>query len=160
VLGIAMRPPPEAFTPLPEDLHPDMTTRERVALQTRPQACMSCHRVVNPLGFTLEKFDAVGRYREKENGKPVDASGTYQTRTGETVTFTGVRDLAAFLAASEEVHAAFVTQLFHHVVQQPVRAYGPLTLDDLRKSFAQNGYDVRKLMVDIMVTAALPKPRT
>jgi mono/diheme cytochrome c family protein len=159
VLGIAMRPPPEAFTPLPEDLHPGLTTRERVALQTKPQACMSCHRVVNPLGFTLEKFDAVGRYREKENGKPVDATGAYQTRAGDTVTFADVRDLAAFLADSEEVHTAFVTQVFHHLVQQPVRAYGPNTLAGLKTSFAKDGFDVRKLMVEIMATAALP-PRS
>jgi hypothetical protein len=97
--------------------------------------------------------------REKENGKPVDSTGAYQTRTGDTVTFAGVRDLAAFLAGSEEVHAAFVTQLFHHLVQQPVRAYGPNTLTELKRSFAKDGFDVRKLMVEIMATAALP-PRS
>jgi len=61
VLGVPLRPPPEAFTPLPAELHPELTTRERVALQTRPQHCQSCHEVINPLGFTLENFDAVGR---------------------------------------------------------------------------------------------------
>src|SRR5439155_21611092 len=63
VLGVPLRPPPEAFTPLPAELHPELTTRERVALQTKPQQCQSCHEVINPLGFTLENFDAVGRYR-------------------------------------------------------------------------------------------------
>src|SRR5205085_3429512 len=83
VLGVAMRPPPDAFTPLAEDLHPGLTTRERVALQTKPANCQSCHNVINPLGFTLEKFDAVGRYRTQENGKPVDASGAYETHSGQ-----------------------------------------------------------------------------
>ena len=73
---MTMRPPPEAFTPLAEDLHPKLTTRERVALQTKPMACVSCHSIINPLGFTLENFDAVGRYRLKENDKQVDASGS------------------------------------------------------------------------------------
>src|SRR5437588_9416731 len=98
VLGQSLRPPPEAFTPLAPNLHPGLTTRERVALQTSSQACQSCHSMINPLGFTLEHFDAVGRYQDKEKGKPIDATGAYLTRTGERVTFAGVRDLARYLA--------------------------------------------------------------
>ncbi len=45
-------------------------------------------------GFTLEHFDAVGRFRDEENGKPIDATGGYQTRAGETVKFAGARELA------------------------------------------------------------------
>ncbi|MBO0700171.1 MAG: DUF1592 domain-containing protein, partial [Zavarzinella sp.] len=107
VLGRTLRPPMDAFTPLPEDLHPTLTTRDRVALQTKGENCQACHGLINPLGFTLEHFDAVGRWRESENGKPVDASGAYQTRTGETVTFNGARDLAKFLAGNDEVQGAF-----------------------------------------------------
>src|SRR5262249_11643899 len=51
VLGQTLRPPPEAFTPLPAESHPELTTRERVTLQTRPQACVVCHGMINPLGF-------------------------------------------------------------------------------------------------------------
>src|SRR5262249_23614769 len=131
VLGLSLRPPPEAFTPLAEELHPELTTRERVAFQTRPQACQACHGVINPLGFTLEHFDAVGRYRDRDNGKPVDAAGAYVTRTGEAVKFAGVRDFAEFLAGSDEVQTAFAEQVFHHLVKQPVRAYGPRQLADL-----------------------------
>src|SRR5205814_4403356 len=122
VLGITLRPPNEAFTPLPPNLHPNLTTRERVLLQTKPAACVSCHGMINPLGFTLEHFDAVGRYRETDRGKPVDDTGSYQTRSGEVVKFGGVQDLARYLAGSEEVPAAFAEQLFHHVAKQPVRA--------------------------------------
>jgi Protein of unknown function (DUF1585)/Protein of unknown function (DUF1588) len=121
---------------------------------------MACHGVINPLGFTLEHFDAVGRYREKDNAKPIDATGSYQPRTGEKVTFAGVRDLAKFLAGSEEVHAAFIEQLFHHLVQQPVRAYGSNKLADLRASFAASDYNVRKLAVEILASSALtPRDR-
>jgi hypothetical protein len=155
VLGQSLRPPPEAFVPLPVEAHPELTTRERVALQTKPEACKSCHNMINPLGFTLENFDAVGRFREAENGKPIDASGGYLTRSGQTVKFAGVRDLAEFLADSPEVHEAFVEQVFHHLVKQPVRAYGPNRLDEMRQTFAQNGFSVRKLMVDIMADTAL-----
>src|SRR5205814_315150 len=98
LLGRTLRPPPQAFTPIPASLHPNMTTRQRVALQTQSAPCMSCHSMINPLGFTLEKFDAIGRLRAQENGQPVDSSGSYQSRDGKTIQFKGVRDLARFLA--------------------------------------------------------------
>ncbi|QDV38904.1 DUF1592 domain-containing protein [Tautonia plasticadhaerens] len=160
VLGQRLRPPPVAVSPLAPDLHQDLTTRERVALQTSPESCMSCHGMINPLGFALERFDAVGRFRPEEKGKPVDASGLYKTRTGETATFEGVRELAEFLASSEEVHDAFVEQVFQHLVKQPVRAYGPDTLADLRGDFAADGYNIRELLVEIVSrTALVPRQR-
>jgi hypothetical protein len=159
VLGRSLRPPPEAASPLPPDLHPDLTTRERVALQTRPASCITCHGMINPLGFPLENFDAVGRFRNEEGGKSIDATGTYQTRTGDLVTFNGVQELATFLAGSEETHEAFVEQVFHHLIKQPIRAYGPRTLADLRESFARDGYNIRKLAVEAVAASALA-PRT
>jgi hypothetical protein len=155
VLGQMLRPPPEAFAPLAPNLHPDLTTRERVTLQTRPQACQSCHGVINPLGFTLENFDALGRYRDKEKGRPVDAKGTYETRTGKVVTFDGLRDLATFLAKSEETQDAFIERLFHFLVKQPVRAFGPRKREVLRRSFADNEYNMRRLMTAIIAESAL-----
>jgi cytochrome c553 len=155
VLGISLRPPPEAVAPLAPDLHPTLTTRERVTLQTRPAGCMTCHGVINPLGFTLEQFDAVGRLRDKDHGKPVDATGSYRTRDGKNVNINGARELAAFVAGSPEAHEAFAEQLFHHLVQQPVRAYGPTRLEELRKRFAADGFHIRKLAVEILAATAL-----
>ena len=68
VLGRSLRPPPAAQVPLAPELHPELTTRERVTLQTSPASCTTCHGMINPLGFALENFDAVGRYRKAENG--------------------------------------------------------------------------------------------
>ena len=155
VLGRSLRPPPEAVSPLPVELHANMTTRDRISLQTKPEACQSCHTMINPLGFTLENFDAVGRFRDDEAGKPIDTSGGYLTRTGDFVKFAGVRDLATFLANSDETHAAFVEQLFHYLVKQPIRAHGQQTLAKLRKSFVANEFNIRRLAVDIVTTAAL-----
>jgi cytochrome c553 len=157
ILGVTLRPPQDAFTPLPADLHPTLTTRERVALQTKPAACITCHGVINPLGFTLENFDAIGQYRERENGKPINASGSYQTKVGSEAKFTGPVEMAKYLASSDEVHAAFVEKLFHHTIKQPVRAYGPQKLDELRKTFVQGNYNMRKLLVEIAVAGAMPK---
>jgi mono/diheme cytochrome c family protein len=155
VLGLTLRPPPEAAAPLAPDLHPQLTTRERVLLQTKPQACQTCHGMINPLGFPMEHFDAVGRFREQEKERPIDATGFYQTRAGKVEKFAGVRELAAFLAGSEETHEAFAEQLFHYLVKQPVRAYGPRKLAELRRSFADNGYNVRKLVVTSVAESAL-----
>jgi cytochrome c553 len=154
VLGQSLKPPPEAVAPLPADLHPDLTTRERVVMQTQAAACMTCHGIINPLGFTLEHFDAVGRYRTEDRGKAVDSAGAYLTTSGKHVQVKGAKELARFVADSDEAHEAFVEQLFHHLVQQPVRAYGPNTLDDLQKSFAAEGFHVRKLIVKVMSTTA------
>jgi len=155
VLGRVLRPPPEAIAPLAPDLHPDLTTRQRVAVQTKLESCQSCHGMINPLGFTLEHFDAVGRYRNEERGRPINAAGSYETRAGDLVRFDGARDIAAFLAGSEEAHTAFVQQLFHYLVKQPVRAFGYQELADLRRYFTAHDCNIRKLMVKIMATSAL-----
>jgi cytochrome c553 len=156
LLGRALKPPPEAMTPLAPAQHPDMTTRERIALQTQSDSCMVCHETINPLGFALENFDAVGRFRREEQGKPIDSSGAYQTRSGQVEKFNGVRELANFLASSDEVYSAFIEQLFHHLIKQPVQAYGPHRLDELLASFKQNGYNIRKLAIEIVAGAAMP----
>ena len=156
VLGRKLRPPPEAVTPLAPDLHADLTTRERIALQTGSQMCATCHAMINPLGFTLENFDAVGRFRDVEKGKPIDATGLYRTRTGQTAKFAGPKELASFLAGSDETHAAFALQLFHHLVKQPVLAYGPNRHAELKQSFVSQQFNIRKLAVEIVAGAALP----
>jgi hypothetical protein len=123
-------------------------------LQTSQGSCVTCHAVVNPLGFALEQFDAVGQIRLKENGKPIDVSGRYETRSGATAEFTGARQLATFLANSEEVHSAFSQQMFQHFVKQPVRAYGLQMPTELRQKFVQSGYNIRKLVVEVAVIAS------
>ena len=154
ILGVSLRPPNEAFVPLPPDKHPDLTTRQRVTLQTKGESCVGCHGVINPIGFALENFDAVGRHREKDAGKPIDVSGTYETRAGPIAKFDGPRQLATYLAGSEDVHGAFTQQMFQHLVKQSVRAYGLQKPAELRQTFVQNGYSVKKLIVEIAAIAA------
>jgi hypothetical protein len=158
VLGKSLRPPPEAVAPLAPDLHPSLSTRERVALQTSPKSCQTCHGMINPLGFTLEHFDAVGRYQSEDQGRPIDTTGAYVTRSGEVLKFAGVRDLATYLAGNQETHAAFVEQLFHHLVKQPIRAFGSQELASLLQSFSAHDCNIRKLMVEIMASTALAAP--
>lgn len=154
LLGRVLKPPPVAVAPLDEGFDPAMTTRQRVAFQTKPQSCQTCHALINPLGFSLEHYDAVGRYRDNEKGQPIDARGAYKTLDGRMVEFNGARELAEQLAESEEVHRSFVEQLFHYIVKQPVGAYGSEQLPNLTKSFVQKEFNVQKLLVEILRTTA------
>lgn len=160
VLGNTLKPPQEAISPLAPDQHPELTTRERVALQTQAVACQTCHTMINPLGFALEEFDPIGRYRKTEirggTAKPIDASGSYLPREGQEKTFRGARELAAYVAESRDAQEAFVQSLFHALVKQPARAWGPDTLERLRGSFVASGFSIPRLLVDIMLVAALP----
>lgn len=157
MLGRMLAPPPEAFTPLAPSLHPTLTTRQRVELQTKPDSCNSCHSMINPLGFPFEKYDAIGRLRKEENGKPINSAGLYIARDGSTAKFSDATDLAKYIAESDEAHAAFTEKLFHHLTKQPVRAYGAKTLSNLQESFKKDNYNIRSLMVAIMM-AATPEP--
>jgi len=149
VLGRLLKPPPEAVTPLPIEVQPDLTTRERVLLQTSPEECAGCHALINPLGFALENFDPIGRFRLEDRGRPVNAEGTYTSRTGEVVLFEGSQQLAEFLVASPEATAAFTRQLFQHLVQQAPAAWGPGTQDRLVEDFRASGCHIRRLAVRI-----------
>ncbi len=160
VLGNVLKPPQEAISPLAADLHPELTTRERIDLQTSPAACQTCHSLINPLGFALEDFDAVGRYRRTESigdhERAIDATGGYHPRTGEPLHFRGGRELGTSVAVSRDAAEAFVQNLFHAVVKQPIRAWGPDTLDHLVDRFIAAEYSIRRLLVEILLVAASP----
>ena len=158
LLGRTLKPPPQATEFKDADFDPGMTTREKVALITKPAACQSCHQVINPLGFSLEHFDAVGRYREKEQKKPINAVSPYTTTAGKTVKLDGAKRLARLIADSRQAQGAFVDQLFHQAVKQPINAYGPTARDDLIKVFAASDYHIQKLLIEIMKVSVLYRP--
>ena len=155
IVGRALKPPPMAMTFKDADFAPNLTMREKVAQLTRSQACQACHSVINPLGFSLEQYDAVGRFRTSEGDRPIDAVSNYTTDDGETIRLTGARDLAQFAADSEQAQNAFIEQLFNQIVKQPMLAYGPNVLNHLRQSFVESSFNVRKLLVDIATVSAL-----
>jgi mono/diheme cytochrome c family protein len=154
VLGRGLKPPPMAIQFMDGRFDPSLTMREKVTELTSPDNCMSCHSIINPLGFSLEMYDAVGRLRKEDNGKPVDSSSLYQALTGEEVSITGPRDVAQYAVQSDAAKTGFIEQLFHHMIKQPVNAYGPNLMDQLEKSFDGTDYHIRKLMVEIMLRTA------
>jgi hypothetical protein len=126
-----------------------------VAELTRPQACQTCHSVINPLGFSLEHFDAVGRFRTLENDKDINSVSDYTTNEGETIRLAGARDVGRFAAESEHAQNAFIEHLFHQLVKQPVLAYGPDVMGRLRQSFVASGFNIQNLLVDIATISSL-----
>jgi len=77
VLGMAPPPPPADVPPLEKEGHAlsGATLREQLAAHVASPTCASCHVRMDPLGLSLENFDAIGRWRELDAGKPIDASG-------------------------------------------------------------------------------------
>ncbi len=150
-----LNPPPNAILFKDATFDPHMTMRERVTELTKDQACMSCHGVINPLGFSLENFDAIGRFQTKEKDREIDPASDFATADGQSIRLTSARDLAEYAAASDEAQIGFVEQLFHHTIKQPAAAYGPETLKNLHRTFAASQYNIRELLVEMTVVAAM-----
>jgi hypothetical protein len=155
IVGRVLKPPPMAVAFKEADFAPNLTMRQKIEELTRPQACQTCHSVINPLGFSLEHYDAVGRFRSKDGDKPVNAESDYIMDDGSKVRLTGARDIATFAMNSEHAQNTFVEQLFHALVKQPIAAYGADVHERLRKSFVASGFNIQKLATEIVATASL-----
>ena len=150
LLGRTLRPPPANFAPISAAAHPDLTTRERVSLQTKPDLLQQLPRNHQPAGLHFGTVRCDRKLRDTENGKPIDATGSYHPRSGAAVTFTGAKDLARYLANSDDARSAFVEKLFLNVAKQPVLAFGPTKLADLERIFPKKQCSIRSLLVDMV----------
>lgn len=151
---MSLKPPKKAVIFEDSHFNPKLTMREKITELTRSGACMTCHSMINPLGFSLENFDAVGRWRTKDNNKPVNPVSEFSTHEGTMVRLAGPRDIVDYVAANPSGHRAFIRHLFHHLIKQDPTAYGPQTLDNLQRDFAANGCNIQKLIVEIALVAA------
>ena len=129
--------------------------REKVTELTSPAACMGCHSTINPLGFSLEHFDGVGRFRTKDNEKPVDTESDFMTGDGDTIRIKSARDVANYAVNSEEAHRGFARQLFQHVTKQAPEAYAPGTLVQLREQFESSDFNIQELVLAIVERTVL-----
>jgi hypothetical protein len=74
------------------------TNRDNYERVTSADLCRTCHAVINPVGFAFEHYDTFGRYRDLDNGLPIDSSAVIGTDT-----FAGAHEMIDYLAASEQV---------------------------------------------------------
>jgi hypothetical protein len=96
-------PPPPPDVPILDDTADNqggrmLTTRERMELHRKNPVCASCHSQIDPLGFALENFDAVGKWRTSSDGAPIDPSATFPDGTR----FEGVAGLRTLMASHQE----------------------------------------------------------
>jgi hypothetical protein len=155
ILGRMLKPPPMAIAFMDDKFDPSFTMREKVTELTSKPACMSCHVTINPLGFSFERFDAVGRMRATDNRKPVDPVSDYTAADGSVLKLTGARDVGVHAAESQAGQAGFVRNLFHSLVKQPPAAYSPELVGQLTDKFRADNFHVRNLAVEVAVVAAL-----
>ncbi len=159
LMGRTLKEPPQATEFVSADFEEGLTIREKVTLITEPTACAGCHNIINPLGFSLENFDAVGRYRNQEVGKAINAVANYNTVDGESVELAGATGLAELISTSPQAHGAFVDHLFHQAVKQPINAYGDSLREELITQFQNSGFNIQQLLVNIVRESALFNPQ-
>lgn len=154
IVGRQLKPPPNAIQFSDAHFDPSLSMREKVTKFTSDSACMACHAIINPLGFSLEHFDGIGRWRTKEHDKPIDAESDFDDDAGDTVRLTGARDVAELAVNSPLSRKAFIRQLFQHEVKQDTSAYGMYALDNLETSFSESDCHIRNLLAEIAVMAS------
>ena len=154
VLGTPPPDPPPGVPELEETNTADAkaTLREQLELHRESATCASCHRVMDQLGFGLEQFDAIGRYREIEDGKPVDATG--QLPGGRN--FDGAAELTKMLANSEREAFAktAIEKMLGFAIGRELTPDDRCTIDEIVAKSKKN--DFRLIDLVLAVTKSRP----
>ena len=106
-IGMPSKPPPPDVPVLDENkVNASLSIRERLAAHRANPACANCHDRMDPIGFALENFDAVGRWREFEDGRAIDVAGGLPDGS----TFDGVAKLEDGLLSRPELFVRTLTE--------------------------------------------------
>jgi hypothetical protein len=149
-------PPPDVDISLPP-VAQGTTARERLAGHLAAGAsCSGCHSLMDPIGLAFEHFDALGRYRDSEDGAAIDTSGQISGVSDAQLgaPFTGVAAMAEQLAASPEVRACVATQWFRFASGRFEADADQCSLSALRDAFGGPGGDFLELIVATTQTDA------
>jgi hypothetical protein len=146
---IGLRPPP----PLPNvpalkdnTISATLSVRERLTEHRANAQCASCHSLIDPPGFALENFDAVGRWRNIEEGKPVDASGGLPDGSK----FTGVAGLEQGLLNRPEVFVGTLTEkLLTFALGRGVEPYDGAAVRKILRDAKAKDYRLSSIIVGI-----------
>jgi hypothetical protein len=140
LLGISPPPPPPNVPTLDQTKSAaaggkPLSTRQRMEEHRNNPSCMSCHRVIDPMGLALENFDVIGRWRIKDNGVPVDADGDFYDGTHMSGP-TGLR--SALLAHSDTLLRNFTENLMKYALGRRVEYYDQPTIRSIVRSAGAN----------------------
>src|SRR6185295_7473450 len=108
LIGMPPSPPPPNVPPLKESAEGSTPVNIRAQMEAHRAnpVCASCHQLMDPLGFALENFDAVGTWRVRDNGSPIDASGRFL----DGATLNGVSGLRDALVSRPDIFVGTLTE--------------------------------------------------
>ncbi|TDU66603.1 cytochrome c [Prosthecobacter fusiformis] len=147
-------PPPADVPPLDEkDDHAgakNLTLRQKLALHQERADCATCHARIDPYGFALENYDAVGRWREVyEQGQPIDSAGKLFNKRP----FTSIEEFKdGLLAEKDRFTRAFASHLLAYALGREVTPADQAALDGIVTTTAADGYRLRTLMRQIVLS--------
>jgi len=146
IIGTPPPPPLPDVPALDNVIAANLSVRERLAQHRANAACASCHNLMDPPGFALENYDAVGRWRILEEGKPVDASGGLPDGSK----FEGVRGLERGLLSRPDLFVGTLTEkLLTFALGRGVEPFdGPAVRQIVREAKAEN-YRFSSIIVGI-----------
>jgi hypothetical protein len=145
-------PPPNAGAiPAVDD---SGTTRQRFAQHETNATCNSCHQYIDGVGFGFEHYDAVGRWRDVDNGQPVDASGDVLGLStlgdGTSAPFSDLNGLAQILASDDRATTCFATQIYRYAHGKLDDANDACAIQRIAQDFGAHGRNVQELIVDVV----------
>lgn len=128
----------------------NLTVRQRTELHRTNPVCANCHQTLDPIGFGLENFDAIGRWRDRDgNGQPIDAAG--ELPGGQR--FTGPKDLKAIIAEkSSELSRNLTEKLLAYALGRRLEGYDAIVVDNLMNEIAADGYRMRTLINGVITS--------
>lgn len=148
-------PPGIPMSPRPEENSGGeaLTNREGYVEQTESEAqCVSCHRSINPFGFGLENYDAIGAFQTTDTGSTIDASGASNGFTlSENFAFDGPQEMAAQLGESERVRACVVDRWIRYASGSGSLTYDPCLRADIEEVANRPGVTLRDVVLAIAV---------
>jgi hypothetical protein len=152
LLGLIVPPPPENVPPLatPEGEAPKTLRAQMEAHRANP-VCASCHKLMDPIGFAMENFDAVGSWRTREAAGPIDASG--QLADGSKVD--GVVALRNAILARPDVFVTTMTEkMFVYALGRGVEPYDRPAIRQIVRDAARDNYRFSSLVRGIVRSPA------
>ncbi len=130
------------------------TTRQRFAAHVSDPACSGCHQLMDPIGFGLEKYDAVGAYRIDENGVKINAKGEVIAGGDLNGTFDGALELSDRLANSRDVKNCLALQWFRFAFGRTEGPGDACSIAQAQQAFEASGWNTRELMISLTQTEA------
>ena len=148
LIGSPVPPPPADVPSLRKSRKKERTEREALETHREHATCMACHRIIDPIGFGLDNFDRLGRWRTKNNGRDVDASGTFPT--GET--FNGPEEMKRILLATkrDEILRQVTRKLLGYALGRNLSPKDDGTIERLVVEIEKNNLGVRTLIHGIV----------